>query len=266
MTSCILKMLHFPFSFFLSSFLSYMCAYAISFLFLFGGAICTHLCIFLCVCIIKRPIAVGIQKEASRKKKKKKEKVVRKTQRNGRWNTRQTRDIYLRMMARACLYCCCYATKTTLPVYTLHLHSHRLGRRWENKISSAFDYCTSTSSRLSQPMASWTFIFIPLTEHVTQQFVHYVTTFICPVKMLTHKVHTVKFLSAIIWSPGKYIWRFGLAINNYKCVSLHICNWQPDREREESFKKKIIIIIQMSWYGARKAIITKRHFFNDTTS
>jgi hypothetical protein len=36
------------------------------------------------VCIIKRPIAVGIQKEASRKKKKKKEKVVRKTQRNGR--------------------------------------------------------------------------------------------------------------------------------------------------------------------------------------
>ena len=59
-----------------------------------------------------------------------------------------------------------------------------------------------------------------------------------PVKMLTHKVHTVKFLSAIIWSPGKYIWRFGLAINNYKCVSLHICNWQPDRKREESFKKK----------------------------
>ena len=230
MTSCILKMLHFPFFFFLSSFLSYMCAYAISFLFLFRGAIYTYLCIFLCVCIIKRPSSW--YPIAFRKKKKKKEKVVRKTQRNGRWNTRQTRDIYMRMMmARACLYCC-YATKhSTLCIFTL------IGSGVDERIR----YRVRLTTALQQPLPT------NCTDFHLHTFDGACNATICalhsdvyfPVKMLTHKVHTVKFLSAIIWSPGKkYIWRFGLAINNYKCVSLHICNWQPDREREESLKKK----------------------------
>jgi hypothetical protein len=169
---------------------------------------------------------------ASRKKKKKKEKVVRKTQRNGRWNTRQTRDIYLRMMARACLYCCCYATKhSTLCIFTLIGSGVDERIRYRVRLTTALQLALPTNGIMDFHLH--TFDGACDATICALRYDVYL-----PVKMLTHKVHAVKFLSAIIWSPGKkYIWRFGLAINNYKCVSLHICNWQPDREREESFKK-----------------------------
>jgi hypothetical protein len=135
-------------------------------------------------------------------------------------------------MARACLYCCCYATKhSTLCIFTLIGSGVDERIRYRVRLTTALQLALPTNGIMDFHLH--TFDGACDATICALRYDVYL-----PVKMLTHKVHAVKFLSAIIWSPGKkYIWRFGLAINNYKCVSLHICNWQPDREREESFKK-----------------------------
>ncbi len=104
-----------------------------------GCYIHTLVYISMCVCIIKRPIAVGIRLHPERRRRKKWSEKRKEMEDETR--DRHAISIWENDGEGMPLLLLRYQTQ-----YTLHLHSHRLGRRWENKISSAFDYCTSTSS------------------------------------------------------------------------------------------------------------------------
>jgi hypothetical protein len=101
-----------------------------------------------------------------------------------------TRYLFEKMMARACLYCC-YATKhSTLCIFTL------IGSGVDERIR--YRVRLTTALQLALPTNGMDFHLHTFDGacNATICALRYDVYF--PVKMLTHKVHTVKFLSAII--------------------------------------------------------------------